>query len=210
MIVKVKGNTAESEIRKRILEPLDLEGTYLEGFEESQPDRLPHRYHYATPTFREVAGISPHFPEVKPEFIDATSSNLSVEWTADGLISSPKDLTRLALALRSRELLSEETTKITQDWTPIGYPSNSHMGHGLFRTPISPTTFLCGHNGSVLGFTASFFFAEDTGLAVGVCANVGTLHVGEKVKGADAVTADPEFLKLAFDLANQAERDQGV
>lgn len=206
MIEKVTGNTAESEIRKRILEPLDMEGTYLEGFEQPQPDRLPHRYHYATSTFRKVAGISPHFPEVKSGIIDATSSNLSVEWTAGGVVSSPKDLTRFALALRNRELLNEESTKIMQDWKPIGFPSNSSMGHGLFRTPIGPSTFLCGHTGSVLGFTANFSFVEDTDLAVCVCANVGTMHVGEGVKGADAITADPEFLKLAFELAKQAER----
>lgn len=198
IIEKVTGNTAESEIRKRILIPLNLTSTYLEGFEEPQPDRLPHRYHYATSTFRQVAGISPCFPEVKPGLIDASSSNLSVEWAAGGLVSNAQDLSRFALALKNGELLNEESTQIMRDWKPIGEPS-SFMGHGLFRYKKNET-FLCGHGGSVLGFTGAFFWAEDTDLAIAVCANVGTMHVGEDVPSAGSIINDPELLELALEL----------
>ena len=49
---------AVEEIHRRILEPLDLADIHLEGFEPVPADQLPRRYHWATPTFREEAGVN--------------------------------------------------------------------------------------------------------------------------------------------------------
>ncbi|RAO67348.1 uncharacterized protein BHQ10_003360 [Talaromyces amestolkiae] len=63
IIEKVTGQPAEKEIRRRILEPLDMDQTYFEGFEEAKhPKHLPYRYHWATDQFRETAGVAPSFP----------------------------------------------------------------------------------------------------------------------------------------------------
>jgi D-alanyl-D-alanine carboxypeptidase len=54
IIEKITQNTAETEIRRRILDPLEMGSTYLEGFEEPAelPERVPHRDHYATEELR--------------------------------------------------------------------------------------------------------------------------------------------------------------
>ncbi|KAI0430879.1 beta-lactamase/transpeptidase-like protein [Xylaria sp. FL1042] len=78
MIEKVTHNTAEGEIRRRILEPLNMDQTYFEGFEKPMhPENLPDRYHWATDKFRETAGVAPSFPYVRKNIIEVTASNLS-------------------------------------------------------------------------------------------------------------------------------------
>ena len=85
IIEKITHHSAESEIRQRVLIPLDLRHTHLEGFEDAtqlQAGKLPHRYHYATEMFRNTAGICPSCSEREwkgVSLIDATPSNLSVE-----------------------------------------------------------------------------------------------------------------------------------
>lgn len=105
IIERVTHNTAETEIRRRILQPLEMADIYLEGFEQPSPtDQMPHRYHWATDTFRRMAGISPRFSLVRDNLIDTTGMNLSVSWTAGGMISTPSDLLKLADALQSSKL----------------------------------------------------------------------------------------------------------
>jgi D-alanyl-D-alanine carboxypeptidase len=77
VIEKVTGNEAVDEIHRRILTPLGLKNIHLEGFEPMPPGQLPHRYHWATPTFRQEAGVNAAFPEVRPGLIDVSRSNLS-------------------------------------------------------------------------------------------------------------------------------------
>lgn len=204
IIERVTGHTAESEIHRRIILPLGLGSTYLEGFEPPQAGRLPHRYHYATPVFRATAGIAPGFPTVRPELspalIDASSSNLSVEWTAGGMISSPVDLVRLAGALRDGELLSAESLAYMQAWRPAR--PNTPIGHGLFRFG-TPAGALLGHNGSVLGFTGSLWWAEKGDAIVAVLANVGSMHAGKIPPAAYDVALNSDFTALALDYARQ-------
>lgn len=46
IVEKTTERTTEDEIRRRILEPLSMKHTYLEGFEDATvPNIFPHRYH---------------------------------------------------------------------------------------------------------------------------------------------------------------------
>lgn len=65
MIEAVTRHSAATEIRTRILRPLGLRDSWLEGFEAPRGP-IARRYHYATATFRKDAGISPAFPEMRP------------------------------------------------------------------------------------------------------------------------------------------------
>lgn len=199
IIEKVTGRTAEAEIRRRILAPLAL-GCWLEGFEPGHPERLPNRYHYATPTFRQDAGIAPGFDSVRPELIDASASNLSVEWTAGGMISSPTDLVRFATALRDGRLLKPGSLAFMRTWGEAR--PNTRMGHSLFQFRNNGNP-LDGHNGSVLGFTGSLWWSEAGDAVVAVLANVGSMHSGKIPPAAYDVAQRSVFTTLALDYASQ-------
>lgn len=200
VIEEITEKTTESEIRRRILDPLGMEHTYLEGYEKPQPDRLPRRYHWATEKFRETAGICPSFSEVRDNLIDATGSSLSVEWTAGGIVSSPLDLLKFAIAIRDGKLLSPSSLGIMKAWRPTTGPEE--MGHGLFRyeSPAGDGRWL-GHFGSVLGFTGSLLWKEEGDCAVAILANVGTMHAGKVPSSAFHVLLNSDFFRLASELA---------
>ncbi|CZR67158.1 uncharacterized protein PAC_17057 [Phialocephala subalpina] len=213
IIEKITGRSAESEICRRILEPLGLKDTCLEGFEDasrSQLERVPHRYHYATETFRNTAGLCPKFSELEwkqQSLIDATGSSLSVEWVAGGMITTPSDLLKFAVSLRDGKLLSPSSMQVLKDWQPATV--DGEVGHGLLRyhSSFGHGTWL-GHNGSVLGFTGALWWKEDEDCAVCVLANVGTMHAGNVPSSAPHVVFGPEFFGLAVKLAAlQSEAD---
>lgn len=200
VIEKVTGQTAEVEIRRRVLEPLNLRSTFLEGFESFDTSRLPRRYHWNTPTFRQTAGIATGFQQARPDLIDATGSNLSVEWTAGGMVSTPSDLAMFALALRKARIISPASLKFMTEWTPAW--KGTEVGHGLFRTHGAAGATI-GHNGSVLGFTGSFYWTEQGDAIVAVLSNVGTMHAGDVPTSAAHVAHEPTFSKLAVQFAQQ-------
>ena len=179
IIEHITHNTAESEIRARILQPLGMEHTYVEGFEQPRPligtvSPPPRRYHRATPTFLRTPGLSPHFsfvpPPPKDDLIDVTASNLSVSWMAGGMISTPSDLIKFATALQQRKsrasggLLTRASMATLMDWHPAD--QEKEMGHGIFRLrhPVPEVgRRWVGHNGGVLGFSAALWWTIDEG-----------------------------------------------
>ncbi|KAE8442957.1 hypothetical protein EG329_002495 [Mollisiaceae sp. DMI_Dod_QoI] len=203
IIEKITSHSAESEIRRRILDPLHLNDTYLEGFEQISQvplERVPHRYHYATEIFCKTAGICPRFSQHDwnhNHLIDATGSNLSVEWVAGGMISSPADLLKFAIPLRDGKLLSPSSMKVLKAWQPAR--PEAEIGHGLmrFKSPLGYGTWL-GHNGSVLGFTGALWWKEDADCAVSALANVGTMHSGNVPSSAQQVVLGTKFQGASF------------
>jgi D-alanyl-D-alanine carboxypeptidase len=131
IIEKVTGQSAVDEIHRRVLAPIGLKDIYVEGFERVPQSRLPHRYHWATPAFRRNAGVNAAFPEVRRDLIDVSRSNLSVEWTAGGMVATPRDLALYAAALRDGRLLSSRSMQFVTSWFPAG--DWGQVGHNLFR-----------------------------------------------------------------------------
>ncbi|KAK9423192.1 putative D-Ala-D-Ala carboxypeptidase [Seiridium unicorne] len=201
IIEKITQQSAEVEIRRRIIEPLGLGHTYLEGFEPSTPAIPPRRYHWATGPFVDDAGISPSFFQIRNDLIDVTGSNLSTEWTAGGIVSSAPDLLRLAIALRDGKLLSAESLLVMKEWRSVSRPG-FEMGHGIFRlkAPHDDNTWL-GHFGSVLGFTGALWWQEEGDCAVCVLANVGTVHSGNVPSSAADIIRKSQFLRVASRLS---------
>lgn len=153
IIEKVTGQEAVSEIHKRILTPLRLKDIRLEGFEPVPASQLPHRYHWATPDFVKNAGINKAFPEARPGLIDASASNLSVEWTAGGMLATARDLALYGAALRDGKLLMPSSMKFMQTWFPVD--DDCQIGHNVFREKFGRDVAVIGHDGDVLGFTGS-------------------------------------------------------
>lgn len=211
IIEKVTNHPAEEEIRHRILEPLNMDQTYFEGFEKPMhPEYLPHRYHWATETFRDTAGVAPSFPYVRPDIIEVTASNLSTSWTAGGMISSINDILKFAPALRDGQLLSSAGMESLKDWKPF-LDSSQQIGHGIFRY-ISPATSKenwLGHSGGVLGFSTFLLWKESGDCTVTVMSNVGAVHSGAvPSKGID-IFMQANFLELAAQLVDEISRSEG-
>lgn len=211
IIEKVTGQPAEKEIRRRILEPLNMDQTYLEGFEEPKhPEHLPHRYHWATKQFRDTAGVAPSFPYVRDELIEVTPSNLSTSWAAGGMISSVHDLLKFAPALRDGRLLSSAGMDILKDWKP--FPDSNEVGHGIFRWKSLGTSSgsWLGHSGGVLGFSAWLLWKENSDCAVSVLSNVGSVHSGAVPSNGVSVVTRSNFLEIAAQLAEISHSEELV
>ena len=181
IIEAVTGNDAASEIRRRILEPLELENTFLESFEDV-PGGYVHHYHYATPDFVAAAGVHSAFQELRPYFVESTPGNLSPEWTAGGMVSSAGDLVRWARAIRDGELL--DTPEVREEVFTYYPPAEGRSGRSQYMQGISRGEGFFGkyaafgHSGGTLGFTAYMYWLEDTDIIVVMLANVGGMHSG--------------------------------
>jgi len=206
IVEAITNDAAVSQIRKRIIEPLHLTKTWMEEFEDNpypSANTVPKRYHWLTPTFLSTAGICPDFskPSTRPDLIDASPSNLSVEWTAGGYISHPNDLTTLALAVRNcdSKIISPASHAIMYQFQPAEGTKGGEIGHGIFKLKTKKGDFL-GHSGSVLGFASTMYWSEEEDVALSLVGNVGTMHAGD-VTSAAHVGLQEEFLELVLKLA---------
>ena len=199
IIEKLTGNDVVDEIHRRILTPIGLKNIYLEGFEPVPEDQMPHRYHWATPAFRQNAGVNAAFPEVRPGLIDASRSNLSVEWTAGGMVASAQDQALYAVALRDGRLLTSQSMEFMTEWFPVG--EGVQVGHNLYLVEYPDDLTIIGHNGDVLGFSGSMYWIEGTDAAVSVVCNVGALHSGGVPGTACSVAQKREFIELVRRVA---------
>jgi D-alanyl-D-alanine carboxypeptidase len=180
IIEAVTGDDAASEIRRRFIQPLDLEDTFLESFEEV-PGGYVHHYHYATPDFIEAAGVHRGFPEIRPDLVESTAANLSPEWTAGGMVSSAGDLVRWARAIRDGELLGPAMHKELFTYYPpqeSGIARQEYMQGVLKINNFYEDRAVFGHGGGTLGFTALMYWFEKTGDILVMLANAGDMHSG--------------------------------
>jgi D-alanyl-D-alanine carboxypeptidase len=178
IIEAVTGNDAAAEIRSRLLEPLGLENTFLESFEDT-PGGFVRHYHYATPGFQEVAGVHRGFPEIRPYLVESTAGNLSPEWVAGGMVASASDLVRWARAIRDGELLSPEMHREVFRYYP---PREKGTGRSRYMQGLQRAEdyfdghTIVGHGGATLGFSGGMYWLEDTEITVVMLANVGQMH----------------------------------
>lgn len=201
VVEKVTGHDITKELRTRIFQPLGLHDTFLEGFEAAPVARLSRRYHFATPTFRLTAGVAAAFPEVQPGLLDVSDANLSVEWTAGSLVTTARDLATFALALRDGRLLGPASQAFLLAWTPAG--PGWQVGHGVFRDQRFGTRAYIGHDGGVLGGTASFFWVEGTDAVVVLLTNVGVMHAGNVPVNILRAAKGSAFTEQAITFAQQ-------
>lgn len=193
IIEKITGNDVVEEIRTRVLNPIGISDIYLEGFQKIPVDRISKRYHYSTPEFKRDAGIEKSFEQVTSNLIDVSRSNLSVEWTAGGMVSTARDLALYASAFRTGKLLKPESMAFVQKWFPINETVGG--GHGLFHRELAGGYSLIGHAGDVLGSTGAMYWLEKEGIVLVVLSNVGTMHVGQKLSNSISLALNPNFIK---------------
>lgn len=207
IIEKATGNTAEAEIRRRVLAPLGLADTYMEGFEAGQGARVPQRYQFVTPKFLADAGLAPGFTQVRPSLVDTGDTNLSDEWVAGGLVSSPRDLTLFARALSRGHLLKPESLAFMEQWGPAF--KRMDYGHGLFLIHAGEIP-LIGHTGGVLGFSAVLWWSASGNAIVAVLGNGSGMHAGPTPRKAATLGLDPKFIDLSIRYVKQKNRCQNM
>lgn len=192
LIEHATGNEFADELQKRILDPLELKDTYLDGFSACSASRRPvNNYHFATTTFRNAAGISTISQEHSRFLVNTSLANLSTEFTAGGMISTMQDLNRFGVAVRDGTLLSkamhDELFRYCAPATnTVGDDSSGATGkkledggdyycHGICRKERR-NGYYYGHGGLVLGFCSSMLLFDKT--VVTVATNVGSMHSG--------------------------------
>jgi D-alanyl-D-alanine carboxypeptidase len=198
-IERATGTALTELLKARILTPLGLQHTYLEGFgQPDQPTPLARRYQYDTAGFETKAGLSPYFHRVDAGLLDVTQSNLSCEWAAGALVTTAEDLARAFAALRAGRLVSARRLAFMQQWRPALQTPDGPLlvGHGLFRQKVADS-WITGHTGGVLGSTACAFWIEGTPITFTVLADVGTEDIGEPRPNAPSIGQDAGFIELA-------------
>jgi D-alanyl-D-alanine carboxypeptidase len=201
IIEAVSGAGAAAEIRRRALFPCGTHDFFLEGYEDAPASRLTRRYHFATPGFRERAGVSDAFPEVVPGVIDVSASNLSTEWLAGGYLASMRGLARWGSALRGGRIVNDASFAFMQQWRPAA-PGVS-VGHGLFRSQTAGEAATIGHDGGVLGYSAMLFWGEGADATVAIACNAGANHSGPVPGLSFLVRSKPVIAMLAAQLASE-------
>lgn len=146
VIESVTGNTIASEIRDRILTPLNLENTFFAGEEE-----IPGGYINGYWDFDQNNTLD-----------DITVTNLSWAWAAGAIISNTADLATFAAGLFQGKLLAPDTLAQMLDTVPVNSPNYDSYGLGI-GTIESPNRFWWIHRGQTLGFRSNLWYspAED-------------------------------------------------
>ena len=141
LIEEVVGETYDDTLRSRILEPLAMPDTYVDGVE-----------HGAEVAFSYTGFFTESLEPITADYTAIATS----AWSAGALVSTPADLHLFFTALFGGELinhglLDEMTT------APEGY------GLGIEVSPRGLGDGLYGHGGSIMGFNTLVIHAPETG-----------------------------------------------
>ncbi|MFE7853257.1 serine hydrolase domain-containing protein [Streptomyces sp. NPDC057403] len=149
IVEKVGGTSYESQVRKRIIEPLALRATSTPGTSATVPQ----------PSSR---GYSKLYYATQPDRIDdVTEFNASQLWGDGDMISSAADLNRFYKALMGGKLLpakqlAELKTTVVNPDLPI-----SSYGLGIEKLALLCGTTIWYHDGGSLGSLTLAAFSED-------------------------------------------------
>jgi D-alanyl-D-alanine carboxypeptidase len=165
IVEETTGATLREELRRRIVEPLELDATDL-------PERLP-----------PVSGLArgylppdnPLFPG--PSMVDATDLDLPFNWAGGGMVSTARNVARFLQALLRGELLparlrTEMLKTVVSDWPESdGYGLGIAEITSLMRKSASSCGPAWGHIGFSPGYTTIALASEDGDRHVVIMAN---------------------------------------
>ncbi|WP_437677084.1 serine hydrolase domain-containing protein [Sorangium sp. So ce131] len=155
------GHPAVEELRRRVLDPLELGSTFLDA-SEPVPVELARGY----------------FSNEEITLLDTTTRyHESQGWTAGSLVSSASDVARFMAALLDVDvdggsgLLEAPALAEMKTFLPLGHPTYTGYGLGLFarESAIGPTY---GHGGATTGYLASAYYAPEKDVTVTVLLNL--------------------------------------
>ncbi|RKH74351.1 serine hydrolase domain-containing protein [Corallococcus aberystwythensis] len=155
ILESVTGTPLAQQIRTRILEPLELGSTGLDGAEPLPP--LAVRGYSRDPRDGSWMDFT--------DFIHPSAAG-----AAGALVSSADDLSAFYQALFERSLLAPVQLAEMTDWVATPIPDMPGYGLGLVRavTPVGPGH---GHDGEIPGFSALAFYLPERKASLAVLTN---------------------------------------
>ena len=136
-------------LRARLFEPLGLEDTFLQDFEEI-PGGIVEGY---------VGGV-----------LSTDLIHMSWAWAAGGLVSTSDDLCRWAAALFGGDVLPSGVVERMVMPVESSLVAGEDYGLGIQRL-LRQGLYVAGHTGSTMGFRDELFYDLDSGVCVSVQAN---------------------------------------
>ncbi|MEV0901003.1 serine hydrolase domain-containing protein [Actinoplanes sp. NPDC049802] len=145
LIEEVTGGSYGDQMRRRILEPLGLRDTVLDGDVTDLPEPHAHGYY----RFQDGG---------EWKVVDVSRQNLSMLLGAGGAISTTRDLHVFFAALNSGRLLpAPQLAEMREPHGPIGY------GLGLFVQELGPGITVYHHNGGAPGGYGALMYSTPDG-----------------------------------------------
>jgi len=159
IIEKLTGNTYYDEMRRRILEPLELRNTV-----PSNSRRVPG-------LVQGYAGVENVFRVPDAVIEDGEFAiNPQFEWTGGGIASTAEDLARWAKDLYEGRAFDESMLPVMLDGVPARLGPNTEYGLGVIIRP-TPLGTSWGHSGFFPGYLTEMAYFPDHGVAVAVQMN---------------------------------------
>ena len=144
IIEKVTGKSLESQLRRRIFEPLRLNAT-------THPDRE------TTIEGRHARG---YFPLGPPPLVDVTEFSPSITGAGGATVSTVRDVARFYRALLKGRLLRPRLLRAMKRTLPIDSDLPSRYGLGLAKYP-TPCGKAWGHSGAFPGYLTYTFSSQN-------------------------------------------------
>jgi D-alanyl-D-alanine carboxypeptidase len=159
VIERLTGNSYYEEMRRRILEPLQLDNTVPS--DSRRIPRLVQGYAGVANPFRlPDAVLSDGEFVINPQF----------EWTGGGIASSAEDLARWAKALYEGRAFDESLLPIMLDGVDARLGPNTQYGLGVIIRP-TPLGTSWGHSGFFPGYLTEMAYFPDHQIALAIQVN---------------------------------------
>jgi D-alanyl-D-alanine carboxypeptidase len=174
------GTSMGQQVRWRILDPLGLRHTYFEPY-EAPPGDIAHGY---------------------LGWQDVSDINMSIVWSAGGVVSTAEDLGIFAQALFEGRLLSPESMETMHGFVGVGGSWGArHLvyGMGLMQDVMSigPDAYgqprpevlgmVRGHSGALTGYRTAMWYLPESGITV--VAGVNQMYYDPNIIVTDAIDA---------------------
>jgi D-alanyl-D-alanine carboxypeptidase len=189
LVERVTQRALWEEIDERIVQPLDLEHTYLPG-----------------PAERELRGdhIEGYHADYPGELQEITDIDTSTAWSAGALVSTPTELNLFMQALLRGDLVSDESLALMQQTVPAPDPFHEDNAYGLGLQSFTVDDGLAwGHGGDIQGTQTRNAVAPDgTAVTIAVTALPWAIE--------DPESEEPllEKYQVVFDALDETLNDQ--
>ena len=170
LIERVTGCSYADEVRRRVIEPLNLRHTSVPGDSAALPGPHAHGYLQVKESGTERIG-SQDRQRATRRHVDITKLNPSFANAAGETVSTPGDLDKLLTSLTSGRLLRPAELAEMNRTVPTGDPGTEY-GLGLKQQRLSCGRTVVGHTGGIPGYATLAFTTRDRSRRMVLTANL--------------------------------------